>query len=259
MGIVTLLSDFGTGDGYVAAMKGVLLSECPSARIVDATHEVPPQDVRAGAWALRHYWRVFPKESVHVAVVDPGVGSSRKPLLIRADGRWLVGPDNGLFSWVLREARRWEAWRIAPSARRPEGMGETFHGRDVFAYVAGRLLAGMQREKLAPREVDPIRFSWPPVRKRRGGVVGEIVHIDRFGNAVSNIPASLLAGRETELMVDCGIFHAVSLCRSYAGVPEGNAAALIESSGLLELSVNCGSAADLFGIAVGDKVQVRWG
>ncbi len=254
--VVTLMSDFGTADGYAAAMKGVLLSVCREVVVVDATHEIPPQDVRAGAWALRRYWNLYPKGTVHVAVVDPGVGSSRKPLLVQADGRWLLGPDNGLFSWVLREARSWTAWKIAPSTRRSGGVGETFHGRDVFAYAAGLLASGAPRERLARVEVEPIRFAWPTPRKVRGEIRGEIVHLDRFGNAVSNIPAALISWPRRSVSVECGSFRVESLSASYASARVGRPVAVVESSGLVELSLNGGSAAESFALAIGAAVRV---
>lgn len=258
MKIITLLTDFGTADGYVAAMKGVLLASCPDARIVDATHAIPPRDVRAGAWALRHYWNVFPNDTVHVAVVDPGVGTSREPLLVQADGRWLVGPDNGLFSWVFKNARHWTAHRIRPGVRRPGSIGETFHGRDVFAYAAGQLAAGVPWRKLAGTPLRPFRFQWPTPKAVKNGIRGSIVHIDRFGNAITNIPIDRIAKRGKLLSIVCNNFSVNKLCISYGAVKVGRPVAFGESFWLLELAVNQGNASKSFQLSLGDSVVVRW-
>lgn len=256
---ITLLTDFGTADGYVAAMKGVILSACPNATIADATHEIPPQDVRAGAWALRHYWRLYPEGTIHIAVVDPGVGSNRKPLLIQADDRWLIGPDNGLFSWVFQGARDWRAWAIRPSIRRPGAVGNTFHGRDVFAYAAGLLASSAPLSSIAGRRVKPIAWPWPRVRRASGGLAGEIVHIDRFGNAITNISGEQLAklGNPRGLEISCRSASCHGLAKYYGEGKTGRLSALVESTGLLELAVRDGNASKEFGLRVGDAVFVK--
>lgn len=256
MRIITLLTDFGTADGYVAAMKGVIFSLAPHARLVDATHEIPAHDIRAGAWALRHYWRLFPEETIHVAVVDPGVGSARRRLLIRADGRFLIGPDNGLFSWVLAESNDPQAYEIRPEIRRREGVGATFEGRDVFAVAAGRLARGDALEELIVGKIEPIRFPWPPFRRLEGGIVGAVVHIDRFGNAITNIPASAIAGREGEITATCKGFEG-RFVRCYSEVSAGEPLIQIDSTGLLELAVREDQAARRYGLAVGDEVFIK--
>lgn len=258
MKIVTFLSDFGTVDGYVAAMKGVVLAACPAAQVMDATHEIPPQDIRSGAWALRNYWRLFPPGSIHVAVVDPGVGSARNPLVIDADGRWLIGPDNGLFSWVFATAHAYSAHRIRPSVRRAEAVGSTFHGRDVFAHVAGLLAMGTPLGKIAGKKINPLRFKWPRPKYGRGWIRGEVVHIDRFGNVISNIPTDRIKTALKDAVVRCGALAVRGVSRSYAAVGAGQAVALCGSAGLLELSINRGSVAGSHQIAPGDAVLVRW-
>lgn len=258
MKTVTFLTDFGTTDGYAAAMKGVVLTAHPDAQMVDVTHDIPAGNIRAGAWALRNFWNLFPKDTIHVAVVDPGVGSKRKPLLVRADGRWLIGPDNGLFSWVFQTARRRAAYRIRPEARRADSVGQTFHGRDVFAYAAGRLVAGIPWKEIADAKVDPVRFDWPRLKVVRKGICGEIIHIDRFGNAISTIPFERVAGRQLRPLISCNSFSVKGLSRFYASVSAGRALAVGGSSGLLELSVNQGDAAKLYKISPGDAVIIRW-
>ncbi|MCZ7590647.1 MAG: SAM-dependent chlorinase/fluorinase [Kiritimatiellae bacterium] len=258
MKIVTFLTDFGTVDGYVAAMKGVVVEACPSVQLVDTSHDVPPQNIRAGAWTLRYYWNLFPKGTIHVAVVDPGVGSRRKPLLVNADGRWLIGPDNGLFSWVFETAQRWRAYRIRPTVLRPDAVGQTFQGRDIFAYAAGLLAAGASRKDLADSVVKPIRFDWPKPNIRRRRILGEIIHVDRFGNVISNIPVERVDNNSQTLLISCNQLQIKKLSQFYTSAPGGSTLALCGSSGLLELSVNQGNVAELYGISLGDAVEVRW-
>ncbi len=257
MKTITLLSDFGTADGYVAAMKGVILSACPDARIMDATHEIPPHDVRAGAWALRHYARLHPPETIHVAVVDPGVGTVRAPLLVRAGGHWLIGPDNGLFSWVLQQAGRSRAFRIRPDVHRAGAPSRTFHGRDVFAHVAGLLAAGVDWRSLVALSVRPVRWRWPTPRRAADRIAGEIVHIDRFGNAISSIPAEWIRRSGPRLVIRCNELTVSRLSKTYAAVKPGATCALEESTGLLELAVREGNAARSWRISIGDRVIVK--
>lgn len=259
MKTITLLSDFGTADGYVAAMKGVILSACPDARIIDATHEIPPHDVRAGAWALRHYALLYPPETIHVAVVDPGVGTVRAPLLVRVGGHWLIGPDNGLFSWVLQQAGRSRSFRIRPDVHRAGAPSRTFHGRDVFAHVAGLLAAGADWRSLVASPVRPVRWRWATPRRAGDRIAGEIVHVDRFGNAISNIPAEWVRRSGPRLVIRCNEFTASRLCATYADVKAGATCALEESTGLLELAVREGNAAHSCRIAVGDHVVLLAG
>lgn len=256
MQIVTLLTDFGTTDGYVAAMKGVILSARPDTQIIDAAHDIPAHDVRAGAWALRHYWKLYPKDTIHIAVVDPGVGSARRALLARADGRWLIGPDNGLFSWALREARKTDVWALKTTVRRASEISATFHGRDVFAHAAGLLAAGAPLRDLVGRTIRPRLFPRPrPVRRGRE-IWGAVMHIDQFGNAITNIPADMLKGPGPRL-IECGPFRVSGLAQCYADAPPGHPLALVESTGLLELAVREGNAAKARLIRLGDRVLVK--
>ncbi len=257
MKIITLMTDFGTTDGYVAAMKGVIFDACPRAQVVDAVHDIPAHDIRAGAWALRHYWKLFPEETIHVAIVDPGVGSARHPLMARADGRWLIGPDNGVFSWALRESRRFEAWTLSPAIRRRLAVGHTFHGRDVFAFAAGMLASGVSPSALAGKPIAPMRFDWPLPIKGRSSIRGTVIHIDRFGNAVTNIPAPTIARLGPNLSIACESFRTRGFGRIYADVSVGKQVALMESTGLLELAIREGSASEQCGIKLGSRVIVE--
>jgi S-adenosylmethionine hydrolase len=244
--IVTLTTDFGTADHYVAAMKAALLGECPDATLVDVTHAVPRQDVRSGAFTLERAVAAFPAGTVHLAVVDPGVGTERRLVVVLVNRSVVVCPDNGLITW---------AWRRHPRPRprayevtwRPPLCSHTFHGRDVMAPVAGRWAAG-RRRKGPP--VDPLLLDLDLSATSRAGV---IVHVDVYGNATTNV---LAPERPPE-----GRWHAAGrdvgpLRRTYADVPVGRPVALVGSSGLVEVAVRDGSAADVLGLRVGDPVEL---
>lgn len=258
---VTLLTDFGMRDPYVGIMKGVIARLAPDARCIDLCHDLPPQDVRAGAYALSTAWRYFPMGTIHLAVVDPGVGSSRAPVAFEFAGHRFVGPDNGLFGAVWSEGSECSAEGsdvppTPPAARDlsalppPDGgagrRSSTFHGRDLFAPAAGRLARGDTLESLGrATRLSDVR-PWPaPVRE--GAVVrGEIIAIDRFGNLITNIrpsgPGRFRSGHE---------FPRVD---HYAQVAGGVALSLVGSAGYGELSVRDGSAAERFDRSVGDPV-----
>jgi len=237
---VTLLTDFGTRDGYVGAMKGVIVSRCPTVTIADLTHDVEPQDVLGGALALAASAPWFPAGTIHVAVVDPGVGSARRPLLLEDDGALYVGPDNGLLSLAVPQPRTIYVldrsdWFQAP-------VSATFHGRDVFASVAGHLAAGVAPARLATPIEDFQRLFLPAPRVTAVGCEGEIVHCDRFGNLVTNVTAADLstAGDGCRIEVAGKVIDGVS--RTYADAALGALVALVGSSGRLEIAVRDGSA-----------------
>ena len=246
MTIVTLLTDFGTADGYVAEMKGVLLSTAPTARLVDASHDVPPHDVEHARLALARYWRRYPPGTVHLAVVDPGVGSARRAIAVRSHDRFLVGPDNGVLSPAL----------LMPGASAvelavPPAAAATFHGRDVFAPAAARLAAGDPLESLGPPCDDPeVRRTPEAYRLPDGRVRGEVILVDRFGNLVTNI-VTTRPGR-IELLG-----HRLKLHRTYADARPGSLVALTGSSGLLEVALRDGSAAAALGAGRGTEVTFR--
>lgn len=254
--LVTLLTDFGTRDGYVAAMKGVILSQCPGACLVDVGHEVPRHDIRAAAWALRQYGWTYPAGTLHVAVVDPGVGTERAALVIEAQDCLWLGPDNGLFAWVLQACPRARVHQLKAGVVRPGGASRTFHGRDVFAYAASLLAKGIRLDRLA----EPIdRWCEPdwlrPVLHGRT-IQGEVVHVDHFGNLITNIPAVLVAERPDDIRVTIGKKKCCGLSSTYADVPPGHPVALIGSDGMLELAVNQGAANRYFAAVAGARVTV---
>jgi S-adenosyl-L-methionine hydrolase (adenosine-forming) len=244
--VVTLTTDFGTADGYVGEMKGVLLSLGGSIQIVDITHEIPPQDVEFARITVARTWRRFPAGTIHIVVVDPGVGSSRDALAVESDQRFLVGPDNGVLSPAL-----FETSARAVALPIPKHASSTFHGRDVFAPAAALLARGESLDSLGTPALDPVVRRTPaPVRRPDGAIEGEIIAIDRFGNAITN-----LAG------IDSGIVSlrdlAIPVRHTYADAPIGTAVAVVGSSDLLEVAIRNDNAARALGISRGDKVIVN--
>src|SRR6267143_317131 len=183
--IVTLTTDFGARDSYVAAMKGVILGIAREARLVDVSHEVAAHDITEAALALEAAAPFFPSGTVHLAVVDPGVGTARRGLAVAADGHIFVGPDNGLFTPFL-DGDGWRAFELAEADYRLPEVSRTFHGRDVFAPAAAHVATGVDPSRLGPRLVDPVRLAWPEVRAVAGAVAGAVVHADRFGNLITS-------------------------------------------------------------------------
>jgi hypothetical protein len=256
--IITLTSDFGVRDPFVGIMKGVILGLCPDARLVDLTHEIPPQDVLAGALALEAAVPFFPPGTVHLAVVDPGVGSARRPLAVAARGHLFVGPDNGLLTPALAEPG-WRAVRLEAPEYRLAAVSRTFHGRDIFAPAAAHLALGVSLYRLGPEVEDPVRVAIPRARLAAGAIEGEVIAEDRFGNLITSVTADLLAELRTgaALSVELGDRRLGGLLGSYAEAPEGAAGAIIGSTGRLEIFVRNGSAAAALGAGRGTRVRVR--
>jgi S-adenosylmethionine hydrolase len=252
--IVTLLTDFGAGSGYPAQMKGVLLSAVPEVRLVDVSHEVPPFDVLAGALLLEACAPRFPPDAVHLAVVDPGVGTARRALcVVDPAGRRFVGPDNGLFTPFLGQGSR--ARLLANRDVVPEPASATFHGRDLFAPVAAWLARGGDAARLGPAIGDPVRLRWPGARHAAGRVEGECLVADRFGNVLTSVredDVRLLSG-PVEARVGG---HRARLVRTFGEVERGELLAFVGSSGRLEIAVRDGSAGQLLGDFRGAPVSL---
>ena len=258
--VIALLTDFGLLDHYAGAMKGAILSACPEATLVDVTHEVPAHDVAAGALALDAAYRHFPEGTVFVAVVDPGVGSERRPIAARA-GRWLfVGPDNGVFTYVLEAEPAARVHLIANPRLSRQPTSPVFHGRDVFGPVAARLAGGLALDEVGPAVTDPVRLEQPPKTRIEDGWSGAVLHVDRFGNLTTNLVEGDLAalddGSLEALEVRLGS-EVLPLVRSYSDVAPGRACALVGSSGRLEIAVRLGRAEALPGAGKGARVLVR--
>ena len=247
---ITLLTDFGTRDGYVAAMKGVIASIAPDAAIDDASHDVEPGDVESAAWALATYAFLYPPDSVHVCVVDPGVGSARRALALRAHDRFFVGPDNGVFTRVLERAPA--AVHALTSERYfRDPVSRTFHGRDVFAPVAAHLARGVALDLLGPPVTDPVRLESATPVDSEDRLEGAVVHVDRFGNLITNLPAGWCTAVQA---VTVGSSGRIPFHGTYADVADGEAVALIGSAGLLEIGVRNGSAAAHLEVGRGARV-----
>jgi len=252
-GIVTLLTDFGSSDGYVGAMKGAMLARQPELRLVDLTHEIAPGDVVAAAYVLLQAAPHFPDGTVHLVVVDPGVGTERAALACAARSQLYVGPDNGVLSWVLEDAVDLVVHAISGPVFAPGQASAVFHGRDIFGPAAAHLAAGGVLSELGGR-LDSSSLVRLERRARRDGNVrtGTVVHVDRFGNLISDIPAASPLRGSVELAG-----RSIPVGRSYADVPRGELLALCGSSGRLEVACNGGNAAQLLGAARGDVIVFR--
>ena len=238
-------------------MKGVILGICGDARLVDLTHDIAPQDILGGALALESAWRFFPAGSIHLAVVDPGVGSERRALGVHASGHYFIGPDNGLFTFALA-AVGWSAVSIEAAAYRLPTVSRTFHGRDVFAPAAAHLAAGVSLSSLGPAIRDPVRLALPRDRTEGDTIVGEVIGSDRFGNLLTSISAEtvseLAAGGVIAVELSGGL---LKMARTYEDGDLGAPAAIIGSAGRLEIFVRNGDARSVLGVARGAAVRVR--
>lgn len=257
--LITLTTDFGTRDAYVAAMKGVILSILPEARLVDVTHAIAPQDVMEAAFVLRQAVPFFPKDTVHLVVVDPGVGTERRAVALRHAGHRYVGPDNGVFSLVLGEAAP-EAVAVLdrPAYWRTQTPSATFHGRDLFAPVAAHLAAGRRLGEVgSPAErLAPMHWALPIADAQ--GLRGWIVHVDHFGNGITNIPRALFEGQRGGRALRCFAGNVIleTVHPTYGAAEPGEPLLLFGSSGFLEVAVRDGNAADLLDIRKGMPVNV---
>ena len=260
--IITLLTDFGTEDYFVGAIKGVILTRSPKAVLVDITHAIPPQNVRAAAFTLSAAYPYFPAGSIHLAIVDPGVGSDRRPILIEAAAHLFVGPDNGLFTLVLEQVPTARIRHLTNTAYFLPNPSFTFHGRDIFAPVAAALAAGVSPEDLGPPIQDLVRLETMQCKSAEdGSLAGSIMHIDRFGNCVTNLPwdrwLALSATKSFRLQVK--EFQIRKLARNYSEASRpGEPFLICGSAGFLEISVQSSSAARELNIKVGDPIVVIW-
>ncbi|UCE20216.1 MAG: SAM-dependent chlorinase/fluorinase [Gemmatimonadota bacterium] len=257
--IITLTTDFGTQDGYVGAMKGVILSMNSKAVIVDITHEIDAHDVLSGAFTLKNSCQSFPESTIHLAVVDPGVGSTRKSILLQTEKYFFLGPDNGVFSFVTREGEQVGVFELTESKYFLTPLSDTFHGRDIFAPVAGYLSLGIDPSEFGPELHDYVRISLPSPIVSESGIEGHIIHIDRFGNLVTNIDTESVDAFRTrgDIRIDVGSIALKNIARSYSEVEAGSPLAIVGSTGFLEIAVNKGSARQKLVLKRGDPVRVE--
>ena len=257
--LVTLTTDFGTRDPYVAAMKGVLLDRCPQLRLVDLSHEIGPQDVLEAAIFLAGALPTFPAGSVHLAVVDPGVGSERRAIAVRTGGQTVVCPDNGLLTLFAREHPIEAAHEITNPAFMRADISATFHGRDLFAPAAARLACGAPLSEAGPAlKGGIVTIDVPEARRDGDEIRGEVLRIDRYGNAITNVTLTLL-DRGIIAEVRAGEARLRALHRTYADVALGEPLALFESNGYLAIAVNGGDAGATLDLARGTAVTVTIG
>lgn len=258
--IITLTTDFGTGSTYPAQMKGVMLSIAPNARVVDITHEVPPQDVLEGALALEAAVPAFPAGTIHLAIVDPGVGSGRLAIAVLTDLGVFVGPDNGLFELVLRLTEVRQVVALDRPAYHRAQVAPTFHGRDIFAPVAAHLANGAGLDMVGSAIGTVTRLSVPEARKMGDEVHGEVLTADRFGNLITSIRAADLSEWDIRSsVVVIGRVASAAMGRTYADVPVGAAIAYLGSSGRLEIGLREGNALRQLGVSRGTDVIVKPG
>lgn len=259
--IITLLTDFGSSDPFVGVMKGVILGIAPEARIVDLCHGIPPYDLIQAGFLLKMSYPYFPEGSIHVAVVDPGVGGPRRPILVWCHDHYFIGPDNGLFSFLYAEGNVQQVIEITASGYFLPQVSSTFHGRDLFAPVAAHLAKGVEFRSFGQPITDYRTLEIPTPRLQGNLLRGEVLHGDRFGNLITNIPQETLKALVGEgwgaVRVEIGRQEIRGLSEFYAEIEVGKLGALIGSSGHLEIFVHQGSAADLLQVKRGAEVLVR--
>jgi len=243
---VTLLTDFGTVDGYVGALKGVLARGVPGVPLHDISHDVPRGDIPAAARALSRYWSLWPAGTVHLVVVDPGVGTGRHPLAVAAEGRFFIGPDNGAVTPLLRSP----GWRAVRYSAEAPPRSSTFHGRDLFAPMVVRLLEGTPLERLGPLVEEPCQLPW----STSPGPDGQIVGWDHFGNLQTDLEP--MGVRPAAVIVE-GLTLAV--LTTYGSVAPGEPLALLNSDGCIEIAIRDGSAREYFGWMRGTRVRIKGG
>ena len=257
--LVALLTDFGSRDHYVGAMKGVLATVCPEATTIDITHEIPPQDVRTAAYELAAAWPYFPDRTIFLAVVDPGVGTNRPAIAAQIGSRVYVGPDNGTVDLVLVDQPATGAVLLTSPKYTRAVVSATFEGRDRFAPAAAWLARGTPMAELGPATTLQTRLSWVEPRTRGDEIVGEILHVDRFGNLVTNIDRRRWALSAGGAQVSVGDRTGTPLVRTYGEAAEGSLVALFGATDRLEIAVVGGNAATTLGVGRGATVRVLKG
>lgn len=255
--VITLTTDFGLQDHYVGVLKAVLLGISPESRLIDISHEIPPQDIMAAAWVVRNSAMMFPAGTVHLVVVDPGVGTDRKGVALKIEDQYFVGPDNGIFS-LIGEEFDYELVELTNKKYWRENISNTFHGRDIFAPVAAHIANGVSMDKLGKPLDSLVTYRWAVPISDKDGIQGWIVHIDRFGNLISNISEDLIfeSGKPSQLKVYVGNTILKGLVSTFGAVTDGEPAAYIGSSGMLEIGINKGNAREMLGVVKGAQVSI---
>jgi len=260
--IITLTTDYGTNDHLVGVMKGVILSINPEVNIVDITHSVLAHDLLDGALTIGNAYKYFPPKTVHVVVVDPGVGTARRPILVASDTQYLVAPDNGVLSSVYDQTEALYVWNIISEHYFRQPVSNTFHGRDVFAPVAAWLTKSWQTSAFGEQITDFVRFALPRPKASGNVVKGIVLKVDQFGNLITNLRAEdvpAFAADGGKFTIRAGSAAVTKLAPTFASGTNGEAIGLIDSSGFLEISVNKASASKALGIGRGAEVTVEVG
>jgi len=260
MPLITLLTDFGVQDYFVGAMKGVILSINPTATIVDITHEISPQDIESAAFNLLSCHGDFPDGTIHVAVVDPGVGSDRRAIVLKCGDQFFVGPDNGLFSWICEREQTWTAVQITNERFFHHPVSKTFHGRDIFAPVAAALSRGHEPQEFGPALTEIVQLeSLEPAMTGANTIEGRIIHIDHFGNCVTNFTRRTLesSGGPTSWRMTISDREITSFRGFFSDSKPEELFAIVGSAGFIEICVRNGSAANLLNVQRGQSVQLR--
>lgn len=252
--LITLLTDFGLKDHFVGVVKGVIACIAPTVRVIDITHEVEPYAISQARFLLAQSWPYFPKGTIHVAIIDPGVGGVRRPILVQARGQLFVGPDNGLFSDLL-EVPGAKVRLISNRDLMLPTVSATFHGRDVFAPVAAHLALGVATPRIGPLIANATVTPVQAVRSSERRWTGEVVHVDRFGNLITNLPVSCAADIG-HLVLRFASSELRDVAASYSAIAPGTPAIVAGSSGFLEVALNQDSAARLMGLGVGARVEL---
>ncbi|MGH7796772.1 MAG: SAM hydrolase/SAM-dependent halogenase family protein [Candidatus Binatia bacterium] len=258
--LITLTTDFGLRDSFAGIMKGVIAGINPRIQVIDVTHGIPAQDVMAGALALRHSVAYFPHGTIHVAVVDPGVGSPRRPILIECGGNYFIGPDNGVLSLAIGALKPDHIVELSNPVYQLPPASATFHGRDVFAPVAAHLSLGVALSAFGPKVDTFFRLALPKVVRRENTIEGEVVYMDTFGNLFTNIEEHDLTGSSGgRVEIAVGAVCVPGLSPNYGAAAVGEFVAVVNSWGLLEIAVYRGNAQQNTGAKIGDKVRVVLG
>jgi S-adenosyl-L-methionine hydrolase (adenosine-forming) len=258
MGTIALITDYGNNDWFAGEMKGAMLRVAPGAAIVDITHNIPAGDIQDAAFSLLACYRTFPAGTVFCAVVDPGVGSDRPAIAAKTHSFFFVGPDNGLLSWALKKEKKFSVRKIKNEELLPQSISNTFHGRDIFGPIAAYLSAGCDFDTLGPEQPSIVELPWPALDHDKKYLLGSIIHIDRFGNAISSIDSDALRllARPPQKVLLVKYGTELPLRSYFQQVPSGQGLAYVGSSGYLEIAINNANAAAIFGLHVGDKIQV---
>jgi S-adenosylmethionine hydrolase len=261
---ITLLTDYGTRDPFVASVKGIIVKTNPQAQLIDITHEIAPQDIWESAFTLANAYTHFPKGTIHLAVVDPGVGSGRRPIIVVTESYFFVGPDNGLFSLIYRDAERLRVHHITAGHYFLPNPGPTFHGRDIFAPVAAYLAKGVPSGNFGDEITDFVKLNVPSTKRSDAGIEGHVVHVDRFGNLITNITFSdvqsfVSGGADAgAAVVTVSGKEIRGIKRFYAEAAPGDAGAIINSNGHLEVFLYRQNARTALAVKRGDAVRLSF-